>query len=214
MVLNEAFRYQNYLSSLFLAAEDSITDREHCLKVVKTHFKNKENPDISDPDVEEVVVDDYFNNDNVLMFMTWLIEERGNLAAAISRAKRKVAEEQGFDIDVAVECNKYKQRAARAVQSMLSAKGSVRKERGTAYRFNSEGTQAPYYYEIEVRSEDAYDREKAKAAQKRFSSTADKVSTQIDAIMVTTEVDYTPCYDVNDSFEEVMGDFIKTHIEK
>ena len=212
MVLKEAFRYQNFLANLFDAAEDSLLDRDHCLRTIKTHYKNKANPDIESEDIEIVTVPEFFANDQVIAFIVWLIAEREKLAIAISQAKEFVATEQGFDLDAAIESNKYRQKAAKAIQTMLSHKGAVRKERGTDYRFNLEGTQVSYYYDIDTKTEEAYDRESAKATQKELSSAADKTSTQIDTLMVTPEVDYAPPYDVNDSFDEVMSDFIKTHI--
>lgn len=214
MVLKEAFRYQNYLNNLFCAAETSLLELDHCLKTTKIHYKNKANPDIAEPEIEEVAVREFFSNDDVLAFIDWLVDERLRLATAITRAKEYVSGEQGFDIDAAVECNKYRQNAAGMIETMLNRKGSVRKEKGTDYRFNAEGTQAPYYYEIEVKSEEAFDRKAAKSVQKRLSGTADAISMKIDTALVTTEVDYIPPYDVTDSFDEVMADFIKKHMKK
>lgn len=37
---------------------------------------------------------------------------------------------------------------------------------------------------------------------------ADKTSAEIDSAMINTVVDYTPVFDVNDSFEDVMAEFI------
>ena len=38
-------------------------------------------------------------------------------------------------------------------------------------------------------------------------SKADKTSADIDAAMINTAVDYTPIYNVNDSFDDVMAEF-------
>lgn len=39
---------------------------------------------------------------------------------------------------------------------------------------------------------------------------ADRVSSAIDAAMINTKVDYTPIYDVNESFDDIMTEFSKT----
>ena len=41
-----------------------------------------------------------------------------------------------------------------------------------------------------------------------MTSVADKTSSDIDAAMINTDVDYTPIYDVNEAFEDVMEEFI------
>ena len=40
---------------------------------------------------------------------------------------------------------------------------------------------------------------------------ADKVSADIDSAMINTQVDYTPVFDVNDTFEDAMTEFSKTY---
>ena len=48
MNLKESFRYQNFLDMMMRAASASIQQRDHCLKVTKTHLRSKANPDASD----------------------------------------------------------------------------------------------------------------------------------------------------------------------
>lgn len=40
-------------------------------------------------------------------------------------------------------------------------------------------------------------------------SAADKTSAEIDAAMINTVVEYEPVYDVNESFDDVMAEFIE-----
>lgn len=44
---------------------------------------------------------------------------------------------------------------------------------------------------------------------KEVISEADKTSAAIDFVKVNTTVDYTPVFDVNDSFEDVMNTFLE-----
>ena len=41
MNLKESFRYQNFLDMMMRAASASIQQRDHCLKVTKTHLRSK-----------------------------------------------------------------------------------------------------------------------------------------------------------------------------
>lgn len=167
-------------------------------------MRNKANADAQD--LTEVVECEnaFYPNDIVVEFMVWLVGEREKLTTAIGRAKASV----GFDIDAAVETNKFRQLLNSSVKGMLRYTPSKRVEQGRDYKFNVEGNQTPYYYDIEVVTEEAYDRETAKKIMRDMISTADKTSAGIDAAMINTVVDYTPVYDVNESFDDVMAEFM------
>lgn len=204
MNLKESFRYQKFLENLMHSASMSIQSREHCLKITKTHLRHKANADAEDL-TEVVECESVFSpNDDVIAFMVWLVEERNKLTTAIGKAKASV----GFDIDAAVETNKFRQLLSGSVKGMLRYTPSKRVEQGRDYKFNVEGNQTPYIYDIEVVTEEAYDRTVAKKTMRDMISAADKTSAEIDAAMINTVVEYEPVYDVNESFDDVMAEFI------
>lgn len=203
MNLKESFRYQKFLESLMDSARLSIQNREHSLTTTKMHKRSSANVEAEDT-VEVVTCEEvFYPNDMVIAFMTRLVEERRKLTVAIGRAKASV----GFDIDAAVETNKFRQSLNAAVKRMLCYKPSKRTEKGSDYKFNVEGNQTRYYYDVEIVSEEAYDRDSAKKVMKDMISAADKTSAEIDSAMINTSVDYEPLYDVNESFEDVMAEF-------
>lgn len=203
MNLKESFRYQNFLDSLMRNASASIQSREHCFEVVKHHFKNKANPDATDMD-ETVENGEFYPNDKVIAFMEWLVSEREKLTTAIGNAKTSI----GFDLDSAIETNKFRQSVNSAIKSMLRYTPGKRVEQGRDYKFNVEGNQMAYVYDIEVESKDAFDRDSAKKVMRTMITKADEVSSEIDAAMINTKVDYEPRFDVNESFDDVMAEFI------
>lgn len=208
MNLKESFRYQNFLDSLMKEAAASIQEAGHCLKVTRTHMRNKVNPDVTD--YEEIVEDEaFFANDHVIEFMMWLIAEREKLSNAITAAKASV----GFDLDAAVETNKFRQSVNGAIKNMLRYSPSKRTERARDYKFNVEGNQMPYIYDVEIVSEEAYDRASAKKHMRSIISEADKTSAKIDAALINTVVDYEPSFDVNETFNDVMTDFIDRFVK-
>lgn len=202
MNLKESFRYQNFLDRLLSSAYSSITSLSHCYKVTKNHLRSKSNPDERD-EVEDVVLDEFFKNDDVINFITVLINEKEKLALAITDAKNKA----GFDIDAAIAVNKSRQSAINYIKTMLMHKSSKTKERGTGYKFNVEGNQQPYYYEIEVSKTENFDRAAAKETLKKLSDDSDKASTKIDEVLINTVIDYEPIYDINDTFDDIMTEF-------
>lgn len=208
MNLKESFRYQNFLDKMMRDACYSIQSSDHAFTVTKVHNKTKANPDAID--LSEVVeVDDFAPNDDVIRFMQWLIEEREKLTKAISAAKVAV----GFDIDAAIETNKFRQAANTAVKRMLAHRAINRTERGQDYKFNAEGNQMPYYYEIEVTSTEAYSKAASKEFMRSVIANADKASADIDSAMINSTVDYIARFDVNESFEDVMAEFIASSAE-
>lgn len=204
MNLKESFRYQNFLDMMMRAASASIQQRDHCLKVTKTHLRSKANPDASDV-TETVEGEVFFANDDVVAFMAWLVQEREKLTTAIGAAKASI----GFDIDAAIETNKFRQTVNGSIKNMLRYTPTKRVEQGRDYKFNVEGNQTPYIYEIEVVSEEAYDKTGAKTLMREMISKADEVSAAIDAAMINTKVEYEPVFDVNETFDDVMTDFLE-----
>ena len=203
MNLKESFRYQNYLDGLMIRAGDSMNKPEHCLSVSKNHLRKKANADAED--MQEVVdCGDFFANDDVIRFMAYLIDEKEKLTSAINKAKGSIP----FDIDAAVETNKFRQNTASRIKAMLRFTKSKKIDRGSDYKFNVEGNQVQYYYDIEVISTEAFDRDSAKKLMRELLSKADKTSAEIDAAMINTTVSYTPPFNVNDSFEDAMEAFV------
>lgn len=205
MNLKEAFRYQNFLDRIFGAACISIEKRDHCLTQTRNHLYNKVNPDMENVKEEVKTEEDFFANDDVIQAMLFLIEEKEKLSIAINKAKESI----DMDIDAAVSVNKYRQLLNKSVAFMMRLNPCTRIETGIAQKFNSTGDPVDYKYNVEVTSVEAYDRKAAKKIMKEVISEADKTSAAIDFVKVNTTVDYTPVFDVNDSFEDVMNTFLE-----
>lgn len=203
MNLKESFRYQNFLENMMSSAGENITNREHSLAVTKKHLRSKANSDAEDM-YENVDFGEFHKNDDVLSFMLFLVNEREKLTTAIGKAKATI----GFDLDAAVETNKFRQTLAYRAKMMLHYASSKKMERGTDYKFNTEGNQNQYFYDIEVEYTEAFDREAAKRLVKEIATEADKTSAAIDSAMINTQVDYTAPFNVNDSFDDVMEEFL------
>ena len=203
MNLKEAFRYQSFLDDKMAAATTSLINRDHAFNVTKTHKRKQVNPDTEDM-TETVDFGRFYHNDDVIRFMQFLVEQRELLSAAISKAKASI----DIDIDAAVETNKFRQRLSNALKSMLCYQPRDLKESGSDYKFNVEGNQTRYYYDVDVHYEENYNKEKSKSVMREMIAKADVVSSQIDIAMITTTVEYDPPFDVNESFDDVMEEFI------
>ena len=203
MNLKEAFHYQSFLNSLMDRATTNVGKMGGALKITKTHLKSKANPEAQDVD-EVVEPDGYVPVDAYIAFMEKAIEAKQALTEAISNAKSGLT----FDMDAAVESNKFRQAANSALKRAIQGnKPYERTERDSDYKFNAEGNQTAYYYEVKVVATEMFDRSETRTIAKRLITEANEVSAKVDLAMVNTLVDYTPVFDINDSFDDIIAEF-------
>lgn len=201
MVLKEAYRYQNYLNSLINEAQSYLYKRDFITTTKQTHNRKGVNPDADD---EEIVVQKpcnvEFEPKDVIDFIVVAINEKQKLSDAIVLAKKSTA----IDIDSAIAMNKIKQGYVSILNSMGVTKSSERITTGRGYKFNADGEQTSYCYDVsEVVSID-YDRKNVRELAKKYMKDTDEVSTQLDKIEIATEVSYVPIWDIGDSLDEVV----------
>ena len=203
MNLKESFRYQKFLDTLMANASASIVAVDHCLKTVKVHKRNAVNPDADDM-TEEVEVPAFIPNDTMILFMSYLVDEREKLSIAIGKAKASI----GFDIDAAVETNKFRQSLHSSIRRMMRYTPGKSKSQARGYKFDINGVQQAYIYDVETTTSENYTKDTAKALMRNMITTADDVSAKVDAALINTTVEYEPPYDVNESFEDVLEAFV------
>lgn len=208
MNLKESFRYQKFLDLLMVEAKANLTCINYCLSTTKTHHRHDINPDAEDI-VETVDVGEFVRCDVVMDFMKMLVEEKEKLSTAIGLAKTKI----GFDLDAAIETNKFRQDLSKSLRVMTRCNPTVEKTQGIGYKFDINGVQTTYRYDVDIATTINYDKEKAKKLMRDMISEADRVSAAIDAAMINTEVDYNPEYDVNEDYDDVILTFIVNHYD-
>ena len=202
MNLKESFRYQKFLDGLMMNAGSYLQHPSFCLQTTKVHLRKAVNPEAED--VTEVVDDgEFVSADTVMAFMAHLIEEREKLSIAIGAAKASI----GFDMDAAIETNKFRQSLNGSIRKMLRFVGTKKKTTEMGYKFDINGQQVPYRYDVEVTTTERYDKEAAKTMMREVIAKADEVSAAIDAALINTAVAYEPPYDVNESFDDVLEAF-------
>ncbi len=208
MNLKESFRYQKFLDGLMRDSAANLQNLSHSLKTTKIHLRHAVNPDAVDE--TEVVEDgEFVPNDIVLAFMAHMIKEREKLSVAIGKAKAGIT----FDIDAAIETNKFRQNLYGSIRQMLRYVGTKRKAKEVDYKFDINGQQTPYRYDVEIITTENYNKDAAKRLMRDTIAEADKVSAAIDSAMINTVVEYEPPYDVNESFDDVLDTFVQHHPE-
>lgn len=199
MNLKEAFRYQNFLDELLGTAYSYLNNKNFVVSTVETHLKSQVNPDAKDEVIEvQKPYDVEFTPNDLIDFVVKVINEKERLSNIISDAKMRTE----IDIDVAIALNKKKQGFARVLQSLSNIKSAEKAKNASDYKFNTDGNQISYYYKINEVTKIDFDRNDVRGLYKKLLKETDEVSTKLDSILINTELDFDPNWDLNDSFEE------------
>ena len=206
MILKEAFRYQNYLSSLFTETVGYLSREDFITTTTQNHNRKKSNPDADD---EKVVVQKPYNVEfkpnDLIDFAVKLIDEKQKLSDVITEAKKTTS----FDVDAAMSMNKTKQGFIHVLRRMASIKPIESEKEGVSYKFNNDGDQVSYRYPIkEIKTID-YNREDVKKLINKYKKETDEISTERDRIDIMTEVNYKPIWEVDTPLEDIIEDLAK-----
>lgn len=207
MYLKEAFRYQNFLSGLIDKTLMYLSNRSYTTKTTQEHLRKKANADAEDETIEVNVERPYeCSNNQLVQFLSHIMEEKEKLTAAISAAKRTC----DIDIDAELANNRTRQKVSHTLGDMAKIRPNENIIRGSAFKFNGEGNQVPYYYDVKQVTTIDFDRNNVRDISRSLVGVSDGISTAIDKVMVELEVVYDSEYSVNDSFEDVVMAFVAT----
>ena len=208
MNLKDAFRVQNKLQSVMSEAMDILEDHRNIVKVKTTHLRSRVMDDAQDLVVEENAPSEYAGHANeIAAFLMTMMEEREKLSQAIRNAKSKLT----LDLDSEVGLNRQRQALARVFRGMTTLRNSEKiiTDGGTGYRFNGEGNQVLYRCDAKQVVTIDFDRNKIRALASSLGQKSDALSMEMDKCLVNTEVDYVLPFDLNDSFDTILTDFME-----
>lgn len=204
MYLKEAFRHQNILASLAMSAYGFLTTTQNVMHIKEEHLRSKANPDAEDEVLENRERTTPYSANDVIRFLVSLTEEREKLTLAISAAKKST----GIDLDAEVAFNKVRQRTAEWLKGLASLRSSEITSTASGYKFNAEGNQIRYTYDVRRIATIDFDRNYVKKQMEELSGVAECTSTDIDRLMINTPVDYEPLYANTDTFDDAMEKFL------
>ena len=202
MNLKESYRYANYLDELLSTAYTYLRNKGFVTTTVEEHLRSKSNPDVEDETIEvQKPFDVEFTPNDVIDFVVKVITEKEKLSAAIAKAKNTT----DVNIDNAIAMNKKKQGFVSVLNGIADIKPSETITTGNDYKFNNEGNQVKYFYNIKKITTIDYNRVDVKKLIKKYLKESDEISAKLDLIEITTQVDFVPAWDVNEKFEELVG---------
>ena len=177
-------------------------------KVTEYHLISKAEPDKEDftrTNDSEI----QYGRELLIKIMDRALSERIEIAMAITKAKMKYLEQTGMDIDAIASANKSRHIANEAVKSLCGIQPTVREVQngGIGYRFNVEGNQMPYKYDIRIESQPNVDKAYAVGWLRESQTIAEHLSNEIDRAYINTEVDFVPEFDIRISFDELIEEY-------
>ena len=202
MNLKESYRYANYLDSLLRRAYTYLGNTGFVTTTVEEHLRKQSNPDVENETIEvQKPFDVEFSPNDVIDFVVKVIEEKEKLSEAIAEAKSTTE----INIDNAISMNKKKQGFVSVLNGIADIKPSETKTTSKSYKFDINGEQKPYVYDVNRKTSIYFDRTDVRNLIKKYLKETDEISAKLDLIEITTQVDFTPTWDMNEKFEELVG---------
>ena len=201
MNLKESYRYANYLDGLLSTAYTYLRNKGFVTTTVEEHLRKQSNPDVENETIEvQKPFDVEFSPNDVIDFVVKVIEEKEKLSEAIAEAKSTTE----INIDNAISMNKKKQGFVSVLNGIADIKPSETKTTSKSYKFDINGEQKPYVYDVNRKTSIDFDRTDVRNLIKKYLKETDEISSKLDLIEITTQVDIEPRFDVNDKFEELV----------
>jgi hypothetical protein len=208
MVLKEAYQYSNALSTWMSECAGELRCPALYKKIRSEHNKSVVNPDAKDEVIEstEYMVDKtkVSVHDMIETYLD-IMRERETLMTAIEKAKASV---ESVNLDVAFGSNKDKRSLIATLIVMNSCKDTEEKTKAQDYKFNVNGEQVKYFYDVTSVTTVSFDRHEVKGLIKKLTDDVNATSTKIDQAEISTVVDYSAKWSIADSLDDI----ILTHV--
>ena len=187
MNLKDAFRAQNKLQAVMDEARAILEDRDNVLKVATTHLRSKVMPDEPDAVLVSAPPSEYADH--------------------INEAKASLP----IDMDSETGLNRARQTLADTFRRMSALRSSevIVDGGGSGYRFNSDGNQISYRCGAKRVTTINFNRTRVRGMATELGHKSDEVSAAMDRCLVNTQVDYRLPFEMNDSFDVILSDFIE-----
>lgn len=206
LTLKKSFEYQNYLNRMMSAVEGYLIQESNTTTTIQKHMRSKVNADAADEDVvlPKRNPSDYSVN-QMVDFLMALLNEKETLTKAIDEAKANTE----VNLDSSVSLNKHRQSVMGILNTMAKIKPSESIDSGYGYKFDVNGAQVRYLYEIKSVKTIDFDRDMVKGLVKKLNRDADAVSEKLDLIQIQTTVNFEPQFELTDSIEDAMAKYFK-----
>lgn len=206
ITLKKSFEMQNYLKGLLEKALTSLAYNDNITKTTQEHLRQKAYTGGENETIEKPKRPDFtFNVMDIVDFACDIQKQIELLTVEINKAKHSL----GKDYDGMIAINNQKRTLLNRLNAMSGIKPSESIKTGQAWKFNEEGNQVSYSYDIKEVVTIDFNRNVIKAIISRLRKELDDNSTAIDIMQLETLVDFETIYEVGDSLEDAVQKFLE-----
>lgn len=206
MNLKEAFTYQNFYDRLIGMVDSYLVSTNSTYTKTYTHLRHAVNPEAEDVVKVEIQQEKLpYEVATLIAFALDVLEEKEKMFAAIRKAK----ESAELDLDAAIGMNKARKHLQSTLNELYKKREYSMLTNGRDYKFNVNGEQVPYSYEIREVLEVEYDKKDVKKIMKSLDAKCNEVSKQVDRLNVNLVVDITPKYTLDMDLEDCLELFTR-----
>lgn len=201
ITLKKSFELQNYLKKLLFDAMEVLLQRENITTTTQEHLRHKVYDNAEDETVVIPKLEDYpFTPMELVDFACYVQQDMEKLTLAINKAKQSGS----VYFDGLIANNNHKRSLMRCLSNMANIKGTEKITTGYSNKFNEEGNQVKYAYDIKEVTKIDFDRNAVKAIVSRLMKELDETSTTIDIMQLETKVDFDTIFEIGDNLEDAV----------
>jgi len=203
ITLKKSFELQNYLTNLLSKALGVLSYTENITTTKQNHLRKKS---YAEAENEEVILkkeDLPYDINTLIKFIDVLLDEMSKLTDAINNAKN--SGNKNFDSMIAM--NNKRRSVLRRFEMMAQLKSKESIVSGTAEKFNADGEQVTYRYDIEQVTTIDYDRNYIKKKVSQLRKELEEASNALDLMQLNCMVDYSPIFEIGETLEDVIENY-------
>lgn len=201
MNLKEAFQYRNVLNSHFWDIKNYICNPLNGIgkQVTELHKRSEANPEAEDETRLKTFPRTYdYPAEALVSFMQDIVDELHRLHISIELAK------SGTHVDSDIACNNYYREMGDALNRLGYIRTEEKTATGTGFKFNAEGNQVSYVYDIVYTTTPDLDVNRMRKLGRNYKTKANETSTNIDRTLIESCVYMEPKFSITDNFNEAI----------
>jgi len=212
--LKESFRTLVYIDKTISSLTSYLSNKNNSISVIESHLKEKSNPEAQNEELDTTTIREYpdASTVDIINLVGKLISEKIKLEISVEIAKRNILIEtkdnNNLSLDSAISNAKQSRNLAGVLNSLINIKTDEKKTIGTGFKFNQEGNETSYRYDVVVTKTINFDRNIVNDNYKSLLEKADKLSISIEKSMMEEIVEYEFPYSIHDSTADVVSKYL------
>lgn len=207
--LKKSFEYENYLKGLYSEACMLLRDSSFMTVTKAEHYIHSVNKEEEDK-VEEITSSiknsyNFITPNQLIDFVVYINNERKRLAEAVALAKTNEPLNQ---YDVLIKRNTSDRELLSILDIINKIKGKEDISEGYGRKFNNDGEQVEYSYDVKKITTINFDRNKTKTLAFKLRSVCNYTSEKIDVLLLKNTVDFDTVFEVGESFEDAFERYL------